>query len=539
VFNPVSYDNKIQNNWGILSVSRFCAVLIALVALFVSSPANAEWRKAETARFVVYGDVDTRTITEAAQELELYDSVLRFLHGVNINGVPARKLSIYLVRDSAGLRQVRPGLSGLVAGFYSATDEDIFAIAINERPDRRSVRASRIEPNKQALLHEYAHHFMLDSSAAGYPAWLVEGYAEYFSTADLDSHQIRVGLHSPERAYWLNQGPWLSLDDILTHRVSDFRTGERQIQFYAQSWLLTHWFLSRPERASMLVAYNNNMRQGMGSVPAFEVSTGMTLAAMEAEQRRYVRQPVAIKVFSADRFGTPTVEVTSLPSGESELLLLNLRLDVTLDEDDAAQALNQIRSRAARFPNTPFAQRVLARAEAKYGDDGTAEAILQALIQTDPNDAESLEGLAQIRIDKADDDGADRPTLLREARTYLARAYASNPERYQTLFALARIRTTAPSYPTDNDMATILAAYDLAPQVDSVRFLAAQARMMRGEYAEAITLLEPLASDPHGEDGAAAAQALIEQARARLDGSVSPNGAAESDPPAASGTGPA
>lgn len=522
-------------------MGRFYAVLIAMIALALATPASAEWRKAETARFVVYGDIDQRSLTEAAQELELYDSVLRFLHGIDVDSVPPRKLPIYLVRDTAMMRQVSPDISEMIRGFYSANDDDIFAIAINERPDRRSAGAFRIEPTKQTLLHEYAHHFMLDSSAAGYPAWLTEGYAEYFSTADLSSSQIRVGLHSPERGYWLTQGRWLSLNDILTKRPGDFRTGEQQVQFYAQSWLLTHWFMSSVERAPMLVAYINNMRQGMDSVAAFEVATGKTLSEMEAEQHRYVRQPVAIKVFPANQFARPVVTVTTLTAGESDLLLLSLRLDLPLEDDEAVQALAQVRSRAARYPNTPFAQHALARAEAKYGDGNRAEAILQQLIQADPNDAEALNILGQIRIDKADDADADadRSALMREARAYLARSYASDPNRYQTLFALARTRMTSLSFPTDNDMTTLLAAYDLAPQVDSVRFMAAQARMMRGEYVEAIILLEPLVSDPHGGEGVTAARALIDQARAQLDGSSSaPSQDAqdrpgESDPPPA------
>ena len=34
---------------------------------------------------------------------------------------------------------------------------------------------------KSVLFHEYAHHFMLHHFPAAYPAWYVEGFAEFFS----------------------------------------------------------------------------------------------------------------------------------------------------------------------------------------------------------------------------------------------------------------------------------------------------------------------------------------------------------------------
>ena len=73
------------------------------------------------------------------------------------------------------------------------------------------------------------------------------------------------------------------------------------------------------------------------------------------------------------------------------------------------------------------------------------------------------------------------------------------------------------TYPTDNDIERLLIAHDLAPQVSSIRFAAAQAHVMRGEYAEAIRLLEPLAGDPHSVATAEAARAMIERARSRQD----------------------
>lgn len=483
-----------------MSMMRVLAVALALMLCALAQPASAEWRKVETPRFIIYSDSDARTLTEAAQELELYDSTLRFLHGVDPSRPALRKLSIYLVRDTAALRQVMPGASTIIRGFYTASDDDIYAVAIRERRNMRT------------LLHEYAHHFMLENFASGYPAWLVEGYAEYFATADLNNRQITIGLADPNRQAWLGNASWLPLRDVLTRRPSSFRSGEEVAQFYAQSWMLTHWFMASPTRTRQLVVYADNLQAGMEPVAALEGAVGMTLADLERTQRAYAGQRLALKRFSADQFAAPTMEMTTLSSGEADLLLLNLRLSRYLTDEEAPRVLGQIRGLAGRHPADLFAQGVLARAEIEYGDPQAAESAMQLRLESAPDDLTALTLLARLRMKTAED--AEDGAALGEARNYLARAYAVDPERYQTLYALARVRQTAPDYPTDNDMLRILIAYDVAPQVASVRFAAAQAHLMRQEYDAGIRLLEPLAGNPHDDGAAAAARALIDQVRA-------------------------
>jgi hypothetical protein len=55
------------------------------------------------------------------------------------------------------------------------------------------------------LQHEYTHHFMNQYGNGAMPAWLVEGLAEYFSTANVDGEQVRLGTASPGRVRSLIQ----------------------------------------------------------------------------------------------------------------------------------------------------------------------------------------------------------------------------------------------------------------------------------------------------------------------------------------------
>lgn len=494
---------------------------------------RAEWLRAETPRFVVYADGTEANLREHARQLEMYDSVLRFLHGVDIDGAPPRRLTVYLLKNDSQLDQVRPGSSNRIAGFYSASTDDVFAVALRERGARDET---------DVLLHEYAHHFMLQHFASGYPTWLVEGYAEYFMTAELEMRRVTIGEVHPSRGYHLGQrNDWLDWESILTTRpFQDGRDRDEVGMFYAQSWLLAHWFLSNPERGRALERYVTGMSEGLGSVEAMEAATGMGLSELDRAMRDYAGGRVAIRYFEGTQFGSPEIRVSRVDSDESALLLLGLRLKGWIAEADQAGVLAEARRRAGPYRESPFGGVILARAEILLGDPDQGDATLMRLLELNPEHVEALSLLAESRMQRADAEDADpdqRVPLMREARDLLARAYQADPDRYQTLYQLSLTRRNASSYPSDNDMETLLAAYDLAPQVGAVRVGAAEARLLRREYAEAIALLQPLAASPHEGEGAPMARRMIEQARSALgeatpeEEEAAPEGAAPEDAP--------
>lgn len=469
-------------------------------------PAMAtEWRRAETPRFIVYSDGNERSLRDAALQLELYENALRNLHGLDPNGASSQKIAIYLVQGPRQLKAVEPELRDEVAGFYQATNDEIFALAIRERRDM------------QTLLHEYAHHFMMGSfstGAAGFPAWFIEGYAEYFSSADLQPTRMVVGDVNRGRADWLSYNAWLPLNLILTRRPFEFQDPKAVSMYYAQSWLLAHWFVSSPQRMPMLYAYTDNLRQGMETIPALEAATGMTLAQMERQQQAYMRQRMAIKIITSEQFRQPEVRITTLSPVEGDLLLPGLRLSSTRGED--AALLADIRTRTVPHAGQRAADILLARAELRLGDKDRAAEILERMRAAAPDDVDVLRLLGETLFEQARDKGSD-PRLLGQARGHLAQAYRLNPDDYRVLLLLAQTRQGSPDFPTDNDVETLLAALDLAPQVAGIRLFTAQVRAHRGEYRQAIALLQPLAASPHPDGGTALARALIERFRAQAD----------------------
>ncbi|MEY2882899.1 MAG: hypothetical protein RL490_623, partial [Pseudomonadota bacterium] len=178
-------------------------VLLALfMALASATPAAAAWRMAETAHFRLYGEVSEGSLRERARLLEDFNLLLRRLTNGGAEAEDAPKLDIFLV-DDAGDAMPFGKVAAQVGGFYAASAGRI--AAFSETGDN----------GQFILLHEYVHHFMLSRTRLSYPAWYVEGFAEYFSTAKFTSRDIEVGGVSTGRAMQLARGTWLPLTRLL------------------------------------------------------------------------------------------------------------------------------------------------------------------------------------------------------------------------------------------------------------------------------------------------------------------------------------
>ena len=472
------------------------------VALLMASggAAQAEWRRAETANFLVYGQGSERDLRPHAERLERFDALLRRQLGVSpVEG--ARKLPVYLVFTGKELRQVHPGMDERTAGFYSASEVDVYSVL-----NRRS--------GNHVLFHEYAHHFMFQNFPGRYPAWFVEGFAEFFMTASVDDPaRITLGYFHPGRLHALNEGAWLPMERLLTARPRETEGRPERAAFYAQSWLLTHYMLSDAERRRGLDAYLLAVAGGTPPLEALQIHMGHTPESLEQALRAYLRGRMTYAQFSMADVPEPSMTVQVLPESADRMLLDSLNIRYPKSEADGAALLAKVREDAARYPGDRLALTALGQAEMNWGVAVAAEAALEQVLAAAPSDPEALQLMARLRIRAGEAQGvdaADRSARYREAQAYLARALEAAPTDYRIYAALARLRREASGYPNENDLQTWRLAVAYAPQVMGLRVQAAEAMARGGRIEEAIQLLTPAADNPHGGEDAA-------RARERLD----------------------
>ncbi|MBX9617225.1 MAG: hypothetical protein K2X25_16655 [Caulobacteraceae bacterium] len=476
------------------------AILTAVCVLIAPASASAEWRRAESPQFIVYSTGSERALRDYVQKLETFDRILRQRLRLRQGEPAVRKFPIYLVEGRRGLAEVFPGLNRDIAGIYSAAEEDIFATAIRNGDD-------------DIMLHEYTHHFMFQNAPGSYPGWLVEGFAEYHATARISEGRVEIGRYSEARASWLVNSPWIPLEELLSKRPGEVRRGTHQSTYYPVAWLLTHWFLSDAGRRTQLQTYVEAVAAGGDPVEAMEQSTGLTLDQLRGALRSYMRERIQITRYTAE-FREVEITVTTLPASADDLLLIGQRLKVGVPQDQRLATAEEVRRLAARHPDDPFAMLQLGHAELHFGDPDAGEAVLTRLLEREPENVEALQLLA-TRFMKLATEAQDARPLLNRARGYLARANAINDSDYYTLLLLGETRRGASNYPNDNDIATWAFAFEAAPQLAATRLGYASVLMLVDRFDDAITLLQPLATSPHGGGAADAAQTMLELAESR------------------------
>lgn len=486
-----------------MMLKRWIVALAALCATAAASPAAAEWKRAESERFIVYSQGNERELRSYVQKLETFDYIVRLRLGLS-GEAPPRKFPVYLLRNRRDLETVIPGVAEGVQGVYITRQDDIFALSLSE--------------GDHTLLHEYFHHLSIATGGlVAYPGWLVEGLAEYYATAEVLQSRVTLGGYEQNTAYWLSQSSWLSLETLLTERPSVINASAVAPTYYPVAWLLTHWFMNDETRRPMLAAYVRDVSAGGDPVEAMQRATGMDLAALKTELRGYMRDRITLTRYSFQR-APAEVTITTLPASADDLLLLGQRLRDGVGDDDKASTLAAVRAAAARHPDDAFALVQLGRAEIDLGDKAVGEATLARALEIDPANVGALQLMAAERINQARDQNDHQQSLaiIREARGYLARAYEADPTHYYTLEMLAQTRQWSPSYPNENDLLTWDQAFSLAPQLPNIRFGYAHALMQAGHNEEVIALLGPLANAPHNDGQAEVAQDMIERARAGM-----------------------
>lgn len=392
--------------------------------------ALAEWRRAQSEHFVVYSDGSERSLRDYTAKLERFDALLSARFGVG-DPAEARRLPVYLVGDGRALRVAIPGLPPGIAGYYSSSDIDTFAVLVRGESD-------------DILLHEYSHHVMARAGDMRYPGWFREGFAEFFATATVtEAGEASFGLPDRGRLYALQQGRWLPMDALLRAEsplAIDNQTGMNM--YYAQSWALTHWLLADTSRIRNLSAYVAAVNRGQDPVEAWQAVYSMTPDQLTAQLRAHVRGRLSYSKLDVPPI-SPVITVTTLsPAADAVLLSAINARSWNPDQIDGPTLLGTLQTTAARFPDDPLALVAVGRAEMRWGDKAAAETALTRALEHQADNVEGLILMADLATERGSDatDEAEQKRQWDLARDFLARALEADPTDNRVYSAQARFR---------------------------------------------------------------------------------------------------
>ena len=475
-------------------------IAFMLLCLLSAAPAHADWLRAESPNFIVYGEMTSERLRERVVLLEEFDAFLRVLTGTTAPTAP-NKLRVYLVHGADELNAVWPMGRG-VGGFYRASPEGVFAVA-DENYNWRSIE-------NDTVFHEYAHHFMLQYYPAAYPPWYVEGFADFVMTAEIRPEYYEFGDTNPIRTSWLARASsWTPYGDILFGDLRRVGVGP----FYAQSWLLIHYIMADETRRAALVRYVGALGRGDEPRAAFTAAFGMDSEELDRRMRQYARRIPIHRIDRRTGLAPPPISIERLGSAGLNPPLIEAALMLDLPPRHARTVLG--RARRAGDGEDAFGKRIQAKAEIILGDLAVADRLLDALLAAAPDDAELLylKGLRHLVAGRRDP--AARASEFRSAQRFFVRSFRADPNHTASLFRFAEAVSITDEFLTENTQNVLLLATSLAPQVREIRVATAHMLLLRGQFEQAEALLLPLSGDIHQPDSGETAAEMLRLARVR------------------------
>lgn len=487
--------------WLPVRGNRMRRVAIGCLGLLLAATTvRAEWLEASSDHFVIYGDQGEAAIREFAARLERLHSGMSIVLGrPQAKPSPSNRVTIYIVSNTAEVREVTNMSSRYVAGVYRARAGGSIAVV----PQLRGARSEYELPAETVLYHEYAHHFMWSGTARAYPRWFSEGFAEYFAGVRFKSDgSVAFGAPSTHRAAEYAYAREVPIRELLEFNGGS-AGGMGGDSFYSRSGILFHYLQTAPERAGQLARYQQLLAQGDSALEAARNAFG-DLGRLEANMEDYAgRRRITTLVVNGEALQVGPIAVRKLRPGEAEMMPVVVRSKAGVDRDAAAALL-------------PDAQRIAALAEAEFdaGNDDAAIAAADRSLAIDPQqiNAHIQKGYALTR--KARDGKlADGPWKQVRAQWIKANKLENDHPiplvQYYSSFAAEGQRPPKPA------VDGLEWAMQLAPFDPGVRWLVASQMIEDQRYDTAAAVLRPLAYSPHPGERTAAALKLLEEAEAR------------------------
>lgn len=481
------------------------ALLMAASVTALGGTAEAAWHQASSTHFVIYADEKPERLREFATRLEKFDKAVRLARSMQDNPPgQGNRLTVFVVQNIGQVQKLSQTKDPYLAGFYTGRATGSLAFV-----PRRAGDGSKTDLDPETIFfHEYAHHLMMQDLNRPYPEWMIEGFAEFMSTAIFEKDGS-VGLGAPalHRGYSLFADVQIPLEKLLAGNYTKLSAEERA-SLYARGWLLAHYLTFEPSRKGQLATYLDGIAKGDDALVAARQAFG-DLKELDRNLGGYLnRKRMAYLPIAASRLTIGPINVTPLTAGAAAILPLRMQSKRGVDEKTAGPIANQIRAVAAQYPDDPLVQVTLAEAEHDAGNLDAAWAAAERALKADPKSTEAMIYKGRVMMERAEKSGTDAD--WKEARRWLLAANKLDTEDPEPLMLFYESYVRQGEPPTANAIAALHYASRLAPQDGGLRMTSAMQYLSERKLDEARLEIAPIAYDPHGGSYAAAARQVLE-----------------------------
>jgi len=482
---------------------RSLLACVSGAALFAAAPAHAAWYQASSKHFVIYADESPNDLRDFATKLERFDQGARVALTMDDPTVGnGNRLTVFVVPTEKDVRSIMGDKSGWFAGFYTGRVSGSLAYL----PKRSDDADSSTDP---LFFHEYTHHLMMQVLDRPYPEWFVEGFAELLSTARFDRDgSILFGAPLQQRAYTLLNGSPPSFEQLAAG-LQPKMTAEQLDAFYGRGWLLAHYLMLEKNRQGQLPRYINALAKGEAPLVAAREIFG-DLKQLDDELNKYLTKPMSEFKIQGSRIKVGSIDVQPMSPGASAVILLRARMKNGVGKDELEPLAAQVRAVESRFQGDEMVESTLAEAELDAGHPEGAEHAAERALAANPKNSEALVLEGRATEEKAKGASAEaRANLFKDARATFIAANKLDTEDPEPLYEYYSSYVREGIRPTDNAIAALHYASDLAPQDLGVRMNSAIAYLEQDKLKEARSTLSLVAYSPHAKEVAEVAQRMI------------------------------
>lgn len=449
--------------------------------------AHASWRTATSKSFVVYTEGSLASAKEMATKLEKFEFVMRFCAGVTRPDSPI-KTRVYLVEDSKKVQATMPfGGSDGIAGYFDGSMRGPYAVM------GRSDEGGQYGLSSQTVLfHELSHQFMFRFFPAAYPSWYTEGFADFYGTMFIGPKDVvEIGRPLENRYLGFQGNDWLPLSKLLVART--YSDVPNVYMIYSEGWLLVHYLSTTKNRPGQLKAYLNAINGGQSFEAAAKSAFG-DIAKLDTELHDYAgRSKNNALVLPFKPIDVGTIDLRELSPAENALTWFDIRLSSGVEAAEAGNFADHVATAAKPFPDDPYALSILTDAQRLAGRDAAAMTTVDHWIKVAPTDGFALMNKAQLTIKTLQAAKVTDKAKWEVARDMLLEANRLNPNQPRILRAYYEYYTAQGILPPAGAQNGLVAAFELLPETDELRFMVAVDFENRGYIDDAIAIIRPLA----------------------------------------------
>ncbi len=465
---------------------RWVLLLLSFSGLLSSTPCSAagpQWIEIQSPHFSVVTDAGERRGREVAIRFEQMRAVFGALMAkANVNlPVP---LQIVAFRDSKELRQVVPLWHGKpiqVAGLFQGGQARSFIML-----------DMSVDSPWTVVFHEYAHQLMSGNLSGEVDPWFEEGFAEYFSSIEVDGKQARVGKIPSDTYEILRQNAVMKVGDLLKvqHNSSTYNeSGDHRTVFYAESAMLVHYLYDKGLIPKLGLYFSLRTEKGVAVEDAIQQAFGMSAAQFDKAVQDYISSGHYMY------FALPTpadiVEkgygVRPVTAIDASAVIADIHLH-SLDYHD--KAVSEFQEILKTDPNNAAASRGLGYGYLQKGDFKQAGEYFKRAAATDSKDPR-IHYYSALLMSR-EGTNHELPEMTREIETAIS--LDPNFADAYTLLTFALAQSGEPA----KALADMQKAVSLSPGNENYRFDLAQMYISNQKTDEAISIFRILSksSDP-------------------------------------------